>query len=257
MEPVPTSLHLGPLTFHTYGLGLAIAAYVAYRYGEARFRRHGLAPERFGAYAIWVLVAGVVGARIAHVATNWDLYSHDLPRMFAVWEGGLSSFGGLALAVPTGWVLARRWWPDATRRAFGDALVPVLIGGWALGRLLGPNFEVAGGGHPTSQWFGLDYAGQVGKRVPVPIIQSLEDGLLLVVLLVLERRFGERLAPGVIAGFGCLVWGVVRTADEHWLLAGGANAGSAGVEIAGLLLAAAGAVILALAVKPPKAAVGD
>jgi hypothetical protein len=32
---------------------------------------------------------------------------------------------------------------------------------------------VAGGGHQTNQWFGMYYAGQTGKRLPVPIFQSI------------------------------------------------------------------------------------
>jgi prolipoprotein diacylglyceryltransferase len=103
---------------------------------------------------------------------------------------------------------------------------------------------VAGGGHVTHQWFGLRYAGQVGKRVPVPIIQSLEDGVLWSGLIFLEHRQGARLRPGVVAGLGCLVWGVVRYVDESLLLGQGANVGSVVVQIAALVLAAIGAVLL-------------
>ena len=65
--------------------------------------------------------------------------------------------------------------------------MPALIAGWAIGRFLGPQFMVDGGGHLTHQWFGLHYHGQVGKRVPVPLIQGCEDGLLWLVLIALER----------------------------------------------------------------------
>lgn len=244
MEPVPTSFHIGPLEFHTYGLGLAIAAYVAFRYGEKRLAARRLDPAKFARFAIWVLVLGLIGARVAHVASNWSDYSSNPAEMLAVWQGGLSSFGGIALAAPAGFVLARRYWPEHRVLVVVDAIVPILIAGWALGRVLGPQFEFQGGGHLTHQWFGLSYAGQVGKRVPVPVIQSLEDGALWVALVTLERRLGTRLLPGVVTGIGCLVWGVVRFADETLLLGQGSNVGSFVVQIVSLVLAGVGLIVL-------------
>ncbi len=46
---------------------------------------------------------------------------------------------------------------------------------------------VAGGGHPTHQWFGMYYADQVGKRLPVPIFQAMEDLTIFGILLLVER----------------------------------------------------------------------
>ena len=62
---------------------------------------------------------------------------------------------------------------------------------WAMGRLLGPQLMYAGGGHPTHQWFGMYYAGQAGRRLPVPIFQALED---FAVYLILIRSSGTSTA---------------------------------------------------------------
>jgi hypothetical protein len=70
---------------------------------------------------------------------------------------------------------------------FADLMAPVLMACWGMGRLLGPQLMVAGGGHPTHQWFGMYYAGQVGKRLPVPIFQSMEDFTIFGILLLVER----------------------------------------------------------------------
>ncbi len=230
--------------FHTYGIGLALAAYVAFRYGERRLRDKGLATDHFARFTIIMLVLGLLGARLAHIFTNWAHYAADPMAVFALWQGGLSSFGGIVLAAPVGYVLARRWWPDHPILEFTDALLPALVAGWALGRVLGPQFMVAGGGHVTHQWFGLRYAGQVGKRVPVPLIQSLEDGLLWLALVAIEHRSGGRARLGVVTGVACLVWGVVRALDEKLLLGQEGLSGSIGVQIAGLILAVIGVVVL-------------
>ena len=245
MSPFPTSFHIGPLVFHIYGFGLAIAAYVCFLYSRRRLSRAGFATERFGPYAVALIVSGLVGARLAHIATNWSYYSGHPVRWIELWQGGLASFGGLALAVPVGLYLQRRWWPGSSLARFADAMVPALIAGWALGRVLGPQFMVDGGGHLTHQWFGLSYYGQVGKRVPVPLIQGAEDCLLWLALLGLERqKIGQR--AGVVTGAGMIIWGLVRALDERLLLGQHSHSGSLGVQFAGVALALAGVVVLAL-----------
>lgn len=243
MSAFPTSFHVGPLTFHVYGFGLAIAAYVAYLYSRHRLERADFDVRRYGAFTGYLVVAALVGARVAHVATNWGYYAGHPGRWIAVWHGGLASFGGIAAALPVALALRRRWWPGTSLARFADAVVPALVAGWALGRLLGPQFMVQGGGHLTHQWFGLHYVGQVGKRVPVPIIQGLEDGLLWLALLWAQRgALGRR--PGVVTAIAMMVWGVVRALDERLLLGQQSHSGSIGVQLAAIALALAGAVVL-------------
>jgi prolipoprotein diacylglyceryltransferase len=149
------------------------------------------------------------------------------------------------LALPVGLYLQRRWWPGSSLARFCDALVPALVAGWALGRVLGPQFMVDGGGHLTHQWFGLHYAGQMGKRVPVPLIQGAEDAILWLVLLAVERRRPQR-RVGVVTGVAMIVWGLVRALDERLLLGQESHSGSLGVQIAGVVLALCGAVLIVL-----------
>ena len=247
MSEVPTSVHLGPLVFHLYGFGLAIAAYVAYHYARRRLDRAGLRVAPFARFAGALVVSGIIGARIANIATNWAYYAGRPGRWIAVWQGGLASFGGIAVALPVGLYLVRRWWPEARLTTFTDALVPALIAGWALGRVLGPQFMVGGGGHVTHQWFGMHYAGQIGKRVPVPLIQGGEDGSLWLVLLSLEHWVKRR--AGVVTGVAMTVWGLVRALDERLLLGQHSHSGSLGVQLAGIVLALSGIAVLVLSAR--------
>ena len=130
----------------------------------------------------------MVGARALHVLSNLSYYTQNPGDIFAIWHGGLSSFGGLLFAVPTGIVLTRRRCPELPMGRALDLVAPVLLACWALGRLLGPQLMVAGGGHPTHQWFGMYYAGQAGRRLPVPIFQALEDFTVYLILIAIERR---------------------------------------------------------------------
>jgi len=112
MKPIPVAFHIGPLEVHTYGIGLAITFWFAYRYSSntdcQEGYRHGLGRRMF----LWVILAAIVGARALHVLSNLSYYTHNLGDVLAIWHGGLSSFGGLLFAVPTAVILTRRRCPE-------------------------------------------------------------------------------------------------------------------------------------------------
>lgn len=258
MRPVPVAFHLGPLLLHTYGIGLAVTFWFAYRYFERRLKTRGYRTDWVLGLFIAVTVAAIVGARAMHVLANLSYYRADPAQVFAIWHGGLSSWGGLLLAVPTGVAYVRRRCPELRFGAAMDIVAPVLAAAWSMGRLLGPQLMVAGGGHPTHQWFGMYYAGQVGKRLPVPIFQSAEDFAIFCVLLYVERRIrraaagtagalGEGMAhppSGAVVGTGMVLWGIERVLDEKLWLAYPGQLGDVLVEAAGVALAVAGVVVL-------------
>jgi len=251
MKPIPVVFHVGPLQIHTYGIGLAITFYVAYRYFERRLRRHGYPTDWVGELFLWVIASAIIGARAFHVATNWSYYGQQPGEIPMVWHGGLSSFGGLILAVPVAlWVSHRRCPQLGVLRGL-DLVAPVLLAAWAMGRLLGPQLMYAGGGHATSAWYGMAYAGQPGNRVPVPLLQALEDGLTYLVLLAVEWRCAHdrqgqvrsNYPAGAVTATAMILWGVSRTLDERYLLGGGGNVGSLLVQGAGVALVLGGVLL--------------
>ena len=252
MHPIPTSFHIGPLEIHTYGIGLAITFWVAYRYFEYRLTKRGFATEWVSSLFLWVIASAIIGARAMHVVSNLGYYSAHPAEIPAIWQGGLSSFGGLLLAVPVAIYIARKRCPELGVLEGLDIVAPVLMAAWALGRLLGPQLMVAGGGHHTSQWFGMYYDGQAGKRVPVPLIQAVEDFLTYLVLLWVDRRVTARhnAAPdlpdpsGMVVATGMIIWGITRALDEHFLLGDIGQTGSILVQIAGVGLVIGGVIIL-------------
>jgi prolipoprotein diacylglyceryltransferase len=187
MRPIPVAFHIWFIEVHTYGIGLAITFWFALRYFERRVRNAGYPWEWITGMFLWVIVAAIVGARIMSVVPNWSQYSSDPLQVFAIWQGGLSSFGGLILAVPVGIISARRRCPSIPTIRLLDLVAPVLMAAWGIGRLLGPQLMVNGGGHATHQWFGMYYAGEVGKRLPVPIFQAAMDLSIFGILLLIER----------------------------------------------------------------------
>jgi len=266
VKPIPVAFHIGPLVVHTYGLGLAVTFWFAYRYFERRLRARGYPTNWVLPLFIWVVVSAIVGARALHVLANLSYYRSAPGQIFTVWHGGLSSFGGLLFAVPAGMLVTRRRCPQLKLGDALDIVAPVLALAWALGRLLGPQLMVAGGGHATHQWFGMYYAGQAGKRLPVPIFQAAEDLAIFSVLIAVERRLrrasgaegpaagydsagagaavSSRVPAGAVVGTGMVLWGVERVVDEVLWLSYPGRLGDVLVEGAGIALSVAGVVVL-------------
>jgi phosphatidylglycerol---prolipoprotein diacylglyceryl transferase len=257
MKPIPTSFHIGPLEIHTYGIGLAITFWFAYRYFDYRLKKRGYPTDWVATMFIWVIVAAIVGARAMHVLSNLGYYSAHPIDIFAIWHGGLSSFGGLILAIPVAIYIAHKKCPELGVLRGLDIVAPVLMAAWAMGRLLGPQLMVAGGGHQTTQWFGMEYAGQIGKRLPVPIFQAFEDFAVYLILIAIERKL-ERLPdgsrrtnypPGIVTAVAMILWGIERTLDEHLWLGQDGHLGSLLVQIAGVALCVGGIALLAISIK--------
>lgn len=262
MRPIPIAFHIWFLEIHTYGIGLALTFWFGLRYTERRVRRAGYPWQWVTGMFLWIIAAALVGARTMDVVSNWGFYSHHVGQIPAIWQGGLSSFGGILFAVPVGLISSRRRCPQLPSLRFGDLMAPVLMACWAMGRLLGPQLMRAGGGHPTSQWFGMYYADQVGRRLPVPIFQSMEDASILVILLLVGRWL-RAIAPsappplpenaplhllppaGLILGLGMTLWGIERFLDEHLWLGEDGGVGSVLTQLAGVLLAVAGIALVA------------
>ncbi len=55
----------------------------------------------------WVVLPGVVGARIYHVADLWDYYREHLVLIPALWMGGMGIFGAIAGGVVGLWIYCR------------------------------------------------------------------------------------------------------------------------------------------------------
>ena len=78
----------GFLSFIAVAIGVALVG----RWAPLR----GLDPDAIYSIAIWVIIGGIIGARLVHVVDNWaDVYSRDPGQMLAIWSGGIGLWGGV------------------------------------------------------------------------------------------------------------------------------------------------------------------
>jgi prolipoprotein diacylglyceryltransferase len=147
--------------------------------------------------------------------------------------------------IPVGVILARKRCPELPSLRALDIVSPVLMAAWGVGRLLGPQLMVDGGGRQTTAWWGLRYAGEVGKRVPVPLIQAFDSFVIFAILLLIERYIRKRPVGFILAATAAL-WGLARFFEENVFLRQNDHQGAPLVQGAGLVLFVAGAVAMAV-----------
>jgi len=131
----PEAFRLGSLTVHWYGILLVAGFLAAIWTANRRGQRAGLSPSSLSDLAIWLLVGGIVGARLLHVVSYWERDFAGRPwwEAFAVWRGGLVFYGGLIGATVAGAVFARSKRLPFFRTA--DVLAPSIALGSVFGRL--------------------------------------------------------------------------------------------------------------------------
>ena len=87
-------IHLGPVPLHMYGLMIALGVVVAARVGRVRYVKRGGDGEAFDSVAFWAVIGGVVGARLYHVITDYQLF--DGHRAHRSRSGAAASASGAA-----------------------------------------------------------------------------------------------------------------------------------------------------------------
>jgi prolipoprotein diacylglyceryl transferase len=160
-SPSINGFYLGPLYIRFYGLmyvvGIALAIYIARR----RWRANGGNVDLVDEIALWGVPAGIIGGRIYFdITTPAEIPPHWW-GVFAVWQGGLGIWGGIALAAVVGiWRIRRSGAPVGK---FMDAVAPAILVAQAIGRI-GNYFNQELFGGPTS----LPWALQIDPQYRPP-----------------------------------------------------------------------------------------
>ncbi len=217
--PSPSSgnLHLGPLTIHMYGVMLLLGIAAAIALTGRRWTRRGGDWDLVFQAAVWGVAFGVVGARLYHDITSWDEVPHTWWGPFAVWQGGLGIWGGIAFGVLAGAFIVRR--AGASVVLMMDCVAPGLLLAQAIGRWGNYwNQELFGG--PTSLPWGLEiddnhlpkgYASGTTFH-PTFLYESLYDLAGVGVLLYVGRRF--RIRPPALFALYVAWYTFGRTFEE-------------------------------------------
>jgi phosphatidylglycerol:prolipoprotein diacylglycerol transferase len=95
----PVLFKIGPVSIHAYGFMIALAFLGGILISLYYAKKEGIRGEIILDLAIYIIFAGIVGARLLYVAAQWDLYKDNLLEIIMVQKGGLIFLGGFILAV--------------------------------------------------------------------------------------------------------------------------------------------------------------
>jgi phosphatidylglycerol---prolipoprotein diacylglyceryl transferase len=131
----PVLLRIPGLNVPVYGFGLmvVIAFYAALSVAVWRSRRVKLDPAVVYDLAVWMLLGGLIGARLFYVVESWGGSVRSLAQVFMIWEGGIVFYGGAVGGFGALFLYgAVRRFPLA---ATLDAIAPSVALGSGLGRI--------------------------------------------------------------------------------------------------------------------------
>jgi len=209
------------LSFHLYGffIGLGIIAGVSSAEWLIKKLPLKIAHQLgdFHQACAWMILFGIIGARIYHVWTDWGMYAtSSWYAMFEIWNGGLGIWGavgggcvGLGL-----FLLVKKKFRLSTLFSYGD-----LIGfGLPMGQAIGRWGNFVNGelyGRATSLPWGISVRGSTETYHPLFLYESMLLFLTWLMFLFLVQKKYIDVGRGKIFGLYLIVYGFTRFFLEY------------------------------------------
>ena len=126
------------LAIRGYGLFLMMGILAGISACLVRASEVGIRPEKIIALCFWLVVVGLVGARMFYVVQKWDTYRGEsgmqlLLKLLDMTEGGLVVYGSLFGALLAWAVFC--WWHKLSMLQVADIIAPGMLVGLCLGRI--------------------------------------------------------------------------------------------------------------------------
>lgn len=195
-------LSIGRFTIHGYGLMIGIGFMSAYFMSEYRARKKGLDPDHILGIAIWVILIGLVSAKLLYYITTIDEILKNPRRLLDI-SNGFVVYGGIIGGIAGGYVYCRKYKLNFLK--YADLVMPVVALAQGFGRL-GCFLAGCCYGRPTDSGFAIvfrnsAYAPNNIALIPTQLISSAFNFAHFFVLLWLSgklKRDGETAAAYLI-----------------------------------------------------------
>ncbi|HLO14971.1 MAG TPA: prolipoprotein diacylglyceryl transferase [Anaerolineales bacterium] len=227
----PIIFTIGPFILRWYSMILLTAIGIGVWITAREWGRKEFKKDDIYEIAIYIIVGGIIGARLFHVLDHW---SHEFAanpvRALYIWEGGLAIWGAMIGGLVAGALIAwRRGWRFPKLL---DAAAPGLVLAQAIGRIA---CVITGDamGKPTSGPFGFAYTNpnvlvpELGVYyTPMPVYElvinlgifavlwqlrkrSWPDGILFLIYLTLYSL--ERFFLGFTSSYRIIAFGLTQS----------------------------------------------
>jgi phosphatidylglycerol:prolipoprotein diacylglycerol transferase len=204
----PVAFQLGPLSIRWYGILTAAGFLAGYLIASRRAPQRGVSREAIADLVFWIMVGGILGARLFYVVQNWSDFSGRLIEIIRIDHGGLVFYGGFCGAcIAVAAVCRIKHLPMA---AVADICAPALPVGHALGRV-GCFLNGCCFGWPWRGACAVEYPHDTGVMYvqkalgllppqaiaatpvfPIQLVAAAMNLVIFATLLVIERRLRFR-----------------------------------------------------------------
>ena len=212
-----------------------------------RCARYLVKDDRIYPFAIAVVLGGLLGARVAHVTDNWEIYQTRPLEMLAFWSGGIGTMGAPIGSTIPGFIAAR-----LLRLPVGF-MFDISVIGISLGEAIGRIGDVINGEHHATPCSGLPWCvrytnpatlGQADYVHPVAAYDGLIMALIFIGLFAYWRRVRGRPPESRVYFAYLLLFGGFRFLTSYLRLDPLFIDGLQQAQLLGLVYAVAGAVML-------------
>jgi phosphatidylglycerol:prolipoprotein diacylglycerol transferase len=188
----PIIFSIGHLHIRWYSLIVMTAILVGIWLVAREAARRGFKKDDIYESSMWIVFGGLLGARLFHVLDHWQEFAASPLRIFAIWEGGLAIWGGVAGGLIVAAILARQKGWRFPRLL--DAAAPGLVLAQAIGRVA---CVITGDamGKPTTGPFGFAYTSpnamvpQLGVYyTPMPVYEIIANLTIFALLWSLRKK---------------------------------------------------------------------
>jgi prolipoprotein diacylglyceryl transferase len=210
-SPDQGTWQLGFFELRAYAICIIVGVLVAVWLGNRRWVARGGQPGTVADIAVWAVPFGLVGARLYHVLSDYQLYfcsTCNPVEALYIWQGGLGIWGAISLGALGAYLACRR--RGVKFLALADALAPALAVAQGIGRF-GNWFNQELFGRPTTLPWALEIDPQYrpdGYEIaetfhPTFLYEALWDFGVAGLVIWVDRRFrlghGRALALYVMA----------------------------------------------------------
>lgn len=234
IDPVIISFNIGTVTIalRWYGVLVMIGVLVATWITSVEFKRRDENPDHIWDALVWMIPAGMLGARLWYVANatlgGSRYYIENPIQILNTTQGGLHFYGGLLFGAIALIIYTRKYKVDLW--LFLDSVAPTILIGQAVARpanfinqeLYGPPTTLPWGikidaAHRLAPWNDIiTFPLETTRFHPTFAYEILWNLLAAEILLLIARHYEDKIKPGVIFYAWLVLSGIGRVIIEIW-----------------------------------------
>ena len=208
----PTIFEIGGHKLASFGVMMVIALIAGLTMARKRAPSHGLTPDNITDVSFWLILGGILGARLFFIAQEWKDYAAHPRELLTLQFQGLTSFGAFIVGtLVTIWMCKRKNIPVLS---FLDTVAPAFLLGHAIGRI-GCLLNGCCHGAPAKSAFPFVVFSNENHQydVPAQLYDSAMNVAAMFFLLWLEKRYPKQ---GFSFGMMMVLHGLARFIYEFF-----------------------------------------